>query len=138
MIAASDAYFSLPAAQEGIVPGAGNLRLGRLAGGRISRQVVLWGRCVRATEPDARFLFDDVVEPEEVDGAVQTALERLDSPAVITNRRMVKLAEEPPEAFRQYMAEFALQQSLRLYSADVIGKVGRFSAASAAGGESRA
>lgn len=64
-----------------------------------------------------------------MDRAVAESLERLDSPAVVTNRRMLNLAEEPPEQFRQYMAEFAMQQALRLYSQDVIGKVGRFSAA---------
>ncbi|WP_317985996.1 MULTISPECIES: (3,5-dihydroxyphenyl)acetyl-CoA 1,2-dioxygenase DpgC [unclassified Streptomyces] len=129
VLAAADAYVSLPAAQEGIVPGAGNLRLGRRAGGRLSRQVVLWGRRIRATEPDARFLLDEVVEPDRLGAAAQRALERLDSPAVTANRHMLNLAEEPPEAFRVYMAEFALQQSLRLYSADVMSKVGRFSAA---------
>ncbi|MFJ2868865.1 (3,5-dihydroxyphenyl)acetyl-CoA 1,2-dioxygenase DpgC [Kitasatospora sp. NPDC087314] len=129
VVAASDSYVSLPAAQEGIVPGAGNLRLGRLAGGRVSRQVVLWGRRIHATEPDARLLLDEVVEPDLMDRAVAESLERLDSPAVVTNRRMLNLAEEPPEQFRQYMAEFAMQQALRLYSQDVIGKVGRFSAA---------
>ncbi|WP_441251760.1 (3,5-dihydroxyphenyl)acetyl-CoA 1,2-dioxygenase DpgC [Kitasatospora sp. McL0602] len=128
VIAGADAYFSLPAAQEGIVPGAGNLRLARLTGGRISRQVILWGRRIWATEPDAALLFDQVVEPAELDEAVEEAVRRLDSPAVVTNRRMVNLAEDPPEAFRHYMAEFALQQVLRLYSEDVIGKVGRFSA----------
>ena len=132
VLAAADSYVSLPAAQEGIVPGAGNLRLGRLAGGRISRQSVLWGRRIHATEPDARFLLDEVVEPDRLDGAVEESLERLDSQAVTTNRRMLNLAEEPPEHFRQYMAEFALQQALRLYSQDVIGKVGRFATASAA------
>jgi thioesterase DpgC len=126
VIAAADSYFSLPAAQEGIVPGAGNLRLGPLAGGRVNRQVVLWGRRIRATEPDARLLFDEVVEPELMDQAVAQALERLDSPAVVTNRRMLNLAEESPDGFRRYMAEFAMQQSLRLYSEDVVGKVGRF------------
>jgi thioesterase DpgC len=128
VIAAADSYFSLPAAQEGIVPGAGNLRLGRLAGQRLSKQVILWGRLIRATEPDAALLFDQVVEPGEMDAAVEEALRRLDSPAVVTNRRMLNLADDPPEAFRHYMAEFALQQSLRLYSEDVIGKVGRFTA----------
>ncbi|WP_370146559.1 (3,5-dihydroxyphenyl)acetyl-CoA 1,2-dioxygenase DpgC [Kitasatospora sp. GAS206B] len=132
VLAAADSYVSLPAAQEGIVPGAGNLRLGRLAGGRVSRQVVLWGRRIHATEPDAGLLLDEVVEPDRMDRAVAESLERLDSPAVVTNRRMLNLAEEPPEHFRQYMAEFAVQQALRLYSQDVIGKVGRFSAAAAA------
>ncbi|MFD3457485.1 (3,5-dihydroxyphenyl)acetyl-CoA 1,2-dioxygenase DpgC [Streptomyces sp. NPDC058691] len=129
VLAAADSYLSLPAAQEGIVPGAGNFRLGRLAGGRVSRQMVLWGRRIHATEPDARLLLDEVVEPDQLDRAVDRSLDRLDSPAVVTNRRMLNLAEEPPESFRHYMAEFAVQQALRLYSEDVIGKVGRFSAA---------
>lgn len=42
---------------------------------------------------------------------------------------MLNLAEEPVEGFRTYMAEFALQQAVRLYSEDVLGKVGRFTAA---------
>jgi thioesterase DpgC len=128
VIAAADSYLSLPAAQEGIVPGAGNLRLGRLAGGRVSRQVIVSGRRLHASEPAARLLVDEVVEPDAMDAAVAEAARRLNSPAVVTNRRMLNLAEEPPEQFRQYMAEFAMQQALRLYSADVIGKVGRFSA----------
>jgi thioesterase DpgC len=131
VIAAADSYLSLPAAQEGIVPGAGNLRLGPLAGGRVSRQVVLWGRRVHATEPDARLLIDEVVEPDRLGDAAERALTRFESPAVLANRRMLILAEEPVDRFRAYMAEFALQQALRLYSEDVIAKVGRFTAASA-------
>jgi thioesterase DpgC len=38
-LAASDAYFSLPVAQEGIVPGAANFRLTRAAGPRPARGV---------------------------------------------------------------------------------------------------
>ncbi|WP_323180771.1 (3,5-dihydroxyphenyl)acetyl-CoA 1,2-dioxygenase DpgC [Streptomyces atratus] len=126
VLAASDAYLSLPAAREGIVPGAGNFRLGRHTGPRIARQVILQGRRIRATEPDARLLIDEVVEPEEIDAAVARAVDRLRGPAVVPNRRMLNLAEEPVDEFRRYMAEFALQQALRLYGEDVIGKVGRF------------
>ncbi|WP_433399585.1 (3,5-dihydroxyphenyl)acetyl-CoA 1,2-dioxygenase DpgC [Streptomyces sp. CA-146814] len=126
IIAASDAYLSLPAAREGIVPGAGNFRLGRYTGPRVSRQVILQGRRIRATEPDARLLIDEVVEPEEIDAAVAGAVDRLRGPAVVPNRRMLNLAEEPVDDFRRYMAEFALQQALRLYGEDVISKVGRF------------
>ena len=126
LIAGRDAYVSLPAAQEGIVPGAANLRLGRVAGPRVSREVILWGRRLWASEADASHLFDTVVEPDGVDAAVEEAVERLDSPAVVTNRRMLQLAEHPPEPFREYMAEFALQQALRLYSEDVLHKTGRF------------
>lgn len=126
VIAASDAYFSLPAAKEGIVPGAANLRLGRIAGARVSRQVILGGRRIWATEPDARLLVDEVVEAADIDAAVERAAQRLQGPAVVPNRRMLNLAEEPVEQFRAYLAEFALQQALRIYAEDVIDKVGRF------------
>ncbi|WP_320775478.1 (3,5-dihydroxyphenyl)acetyl-CoA 1,2-dioxygenase DpgC [Streptomyces sp. CRN 30] len=126
VLAASDAYLSLPAAREGIVPGAGNFRLGRHTGPRISRQVILGGRRLWATEPDARHLIDEVVEPDALDAAVERAAERLRSPAVVINRHMLNAAEEPPEEFRRYIAEFALQQALRLYGEDVLTKVGRF------------
>ncbi|WUI00875.1 enoyl-CoA hydratase/isomerase family protein [Spirillospora sp. NBC_00431] len=132
VLAAADAFLSLPAADEGIIPGAANFRLTRQAGARLSRQVILAGRRIRASEPDARLLVDEVAEPEELDAAVERCLARMQSPAVVANRRMLTLAEESPEDFLRYMAEFALQQSLRIYSDDVIGKAGRFRAKKAA------
>ena len=128
VLAASDAYFSLPAAQEGIVPGAANLRLTRSAGPRTSRQVILAGRRIWATEPAAQSLVDEVVEAADMEQAVERSLDRLQSPAVAANRLMMNLAEEPPDEFRRYMAEFAVVQALRLYSEDVLGKVSRFRA----------
>ncbi|MFD7132144.1 (3,5-dihydroxyphenyl)acetyl-CoA 1,2-dioxygenase DpgC [Streptomyces sp. NPDC059894] len=130
VLAASDAYLSLPAAKEGIIPGVANFRFSRYVGPRLSRQVILEGRRIWASEPQARLLVDEVVEPQELDAAVERSLERLDGEAVLANRRMLNLAEEPAEAFRAYMAEFALQQALRLYGEDVIHKVGRFAARS--------
>jgi (3,5-dihydroxyphenyl)acetyl-CoA 1,2-dioxygenase len=127
VIAASDSYFSLPAAQEGIVPGAANFRLSRSMGPRLSRQVILEGRRIWASEPAGRLIADEVVESADMEKAIEGALDRLQSPAVAANRRMLSLAEEPQEEFRWYMAEFAVSQALRLYSDDVIGKVGRFS-----------
>lgn len=131
VLAASDAYISLPAAKEGIIPGASNYRLTRFTGPRVARQVILGGRQIRADEPDARLIVDEVVPPEKMDAAIESALARLGADAVLANRRMINLAEEPPEQFGRYMAEFALQQALRIYGADVIGKVGRFAAGSA-------
>jgi thioesterase DpgC len=131
VIVASDAYLSLPAAKEGIVPGVANLRLGRAAGPRIARQVILGGRRLWATEPDARLLVDEVVEAEQMDAAVERAAGRLAAPAVLANRRMLNLAEESPDVFRAYLAEFALKQALRVHATDVIDKVGRFGGRSA-------
>lgn len=130
VLAASDAYFSLPAAEEGIIPGVANFRFSRYAGPRLSRQVILGGRRIWATEPDARLLVDEVVEPHELDAAIERRLARLDGEAVVANRRMLNLAEEPEAEFRAYMAEFALQQALRLYGEDVIDKASRFAARS--------
>lgn len=72
--------------------------------------------------------MDEVVEPPGLEEAVERSLDRLQSPAVIANRRMLSLAEESPDEFRRYMAGFAVMQALRLYSEDVIGKVSHFRA----------
>ncbi|WP_354639887.1 (3,5-dihydroxyphenyl)acetyl-CoA 1,2-dioxygenase DpgC [Kitasatospora camelliae] len=125
VIAAADAFFSLPAAQEGIVPGLGNLRLDRFGGSRAARQVILSGRKIWASEPAGAALFDEVVDPRAVDAAVEAAATRLAGPAVVPNRHMLHHSEEPVEVFRHYLAEFALQQALRLYGLDVIAKVGQ-------------
>jgi len=125
VIAAHESYFSLPAAHEGIVPGVANLRLGKRAGMRLARQIILDGRKVWANEPDGVHLFDEVVQAPDMDAAIDAAARRLDSPAVIANRKMLRLAEEPLDAFRAYMAEFTLEQARRMYSEDVLQKVGK-------------
>ncbi|MFF8196125.1 (3,5-dihydroxyphenyl)acetyl-CoA 1,2-dioxygenase DpgC [Streptomyces bobili] len=133
VIAAADAYVSLPAAKEGIIPGASNYRLTRAAGPRLARQIILEGRRIFAREPDAASLIDEVHDHGDLDAAVERAAERFQGSAVLANRRMLNFAEESRAAFRAYMAEFALQQSLRLYSSDVIDKVGRFAEAATPG-----
>jgi thioesterase DpgC len=136
VIAASDAYLSLPAAQEGIVPGVAAFRLTRSAGGRIARHLILLGRRLRADEPDARLLVDEVHESgPELDAAVYRGADRLRGAAVRANRRMLLAVEEPLDAFRDYLAAFAFEQLQRLYSDDVIGKVGRFAAGTRAAAE---
>jgi thioesterase DpgC len=52
----------------------------------------------------------------------------MQSPSLVANRRMLNLAEESADEFRRYMAEFAVQQALRMYSDDVLQKAGRFAA----------
>jgi (3,5-dihydroxyphenyl)acetyl-CoA 1,2-dioxygenase len=123
VIAAGDSYFSLPAAQEGIVPGFANLRLNRHLGSRKARQMILFGDKIRANDPDASLVFDEVVDSVDLDAAIARSVEQLSSPAVIANRHMLNLLEEPLEEFRQYAAEFALVQAERLYSPDVLAKI---------------
>ncbi|WP_371789875.1 enoyl-CoA hydratase/isomerase family protein [Streptomyces sp. NBC_01471] len=125
VLAASDAYFSLPAAQEGIVPGVANLRLTRFLGARQARRVVLWGRRIDAGEPGASLVFDEVAAPDALDAAVAESVAVLAGPAVVANRAMLNLADEPAGEFRAYLAEFALQQALRAYSPDVLATLHR-------------
>ncbi|MGX1914097.1 (3,5-dihydroxyphenyl)acetyl-CoA 1,2-dioxygenase DpgC [Streptomyces phaeochromogenes] len=125
VIAEENAYLSLPAAEEGIVPGLGNLRLTRLTGARLARQVVLGGRRLAATDPEARLVCDDVVPAEDMDDAIERAVAALSAPAVAANRHMLTVAEEPLDLFRTYLAEFAVAQAARTYAPDVLAKVER-------------
>ncbi|WP_370121623.1 enoyl-CoA hydratase/isomerase family protein [Streptacidiphilus sp. MAP12-33] len=125
VIAGSDAYFSLPALAEGIIPGAANMRLGRVVGRRMAQRLIFFGEHVAATSPEALTLCDEVVPPEAVDAAVAAAADRLADPAVPGNRRMVHLAEEPDDLFRTYMSRYALEQASRMHSPDVVAKLER-------------
>lgn len=125
VIAAAGSYISLPAANEGIVPGFANLRLTRAVGSRMARQLILGGRKIWVDEPDARLLVDRVVESAELEAAIDAQVGQLSAPAVIANRHMLHVAEEPIALFLRYAAEFALMQAERLYSADMLDKVSR-------------
>ncbi|CAM5238422.1 hypothetical protein SGRIM128S_02633 [Streptomyces griseomycini] len=73
---------------------------------------------------------DRAADPAALDTAVAAAVEELAAPAVLANRRMLGLAEEPPSVLRAYLAEFALHQGLRLYAPDVLAKTTKFSGTS--------
>jgi thioesterase DpgC len=120
VISSDTAYFTLPAAREGIVPGAANLRLGRVLGPTLARQVLLGGRRIAATDPAAALLCDAIVAQDEVDGAIERAVRAMDSPSVVANRHMMTAFEEPEDQLRGYLAEFAEVQVQRLYSRDVL------------------
>ncbi|MET7427262.1 enoyl-CoA hydratase/isomerase family protein [Dactylosporangium sp. NPDC005555] len=120
VISSDTAYFTLPAAREGIVPGAANLRLSRVLGPRLARQVLLGGRRIAASDPVAALLCDAIVAEDAVDDAIDRAVRAMDNPAVIANRHMITAFEETEDHFRSYLAEFAEVQVQRLYSQDVL------------------
>lgn len=128
VIAAADAYFSLPAANEGIVPGAANLRITRQMGSRLARNVILSGRRIRASDPEASLICDDIIDGldgRDMDSALSHAVEAFASPSVLANRMMLNMAEERPTDFQAYMAEFAVVQARRVHSIDVMAKLNR-------------
>jgi len=124
VVASRGTYFSLPAAKEGIVPGVSNLRLAPRVGNRLARDMILRGRTLRAEEPDAAALVDQLVDDEAaMEPAIQAAVAVMRSDAIVPNRRMMRLGEEPIELFRTYMAEFALEQAKRIYAPAVLARL---------------
>src|SRR5260370_27569182 len=56
VLAAKDAYMTLPARKEGIIPGVSNLRLPRFVGDRIPRHAILSGRPRLSDTPPSRLI----------------------------------------------------------------------------------
>jgi (3,5-dihydroxyphenyl)acetyl-CoA 1,2-dioxygenase len=113
-IAADDAYLTLPARKEGILPGAANLRLPRFVGDRIARQAIMNERRIDCASPEGRLICDAIVAPGEVDAAIETIIDRLTNAGVVSaagNRRAIRIAQEPLDTFRRYMSVYAREQA---------------------------
>src|SRR4051794_28499907 len=118
----------LPARKEGIIPGASNLRLPRFVGERVARQAILSGREFEAGTPAGDLLCDEVVEPGEMDGAIDRRIELLTSSGLVNaaaNRRMMRVAVEPLDVFRTYMALYAREQASCHFSPALIANLER-------------
>ena len=114
VIAARGSRLFLPARNEGIIPGASNLRLPRFVGDRAARQAILSGREWVAGEPDAALLCDEVVDPVGIDRAVDARIDALTSSGLVNaaaNRCTLRAGQEPLDVFREYMAAFSVEQA---------------------------
>jgi thioesterase DpgC len=114
VIAVRGSRLYLPARKEGIIPGASNLRLPRFVGDRAARQAILSGREWTAGEPDADLICDEIVEPGEIDAAIDSRIEALTSSGLVNaaaNRAAMRVGEEPLDLFREYMATYAREQA---------------------------
>jgi (3,5-dihydroxyphenyl)acetyl-CoA 1,2-dioxygenase len=112
-IAAEDAYLTLPARKEGIIPGAANLRLPRFVGDRIARQAILAERRLECASPEGQMVCDEIVPADRMDSAIASIVEKLTSSGVVSaagNRKAFRAGEEPLDAFRRYMAIYAREQ----------------------------
>ena len=128
ILAESDAYLSLPARKEGIIPGAANLRLPRFVGDRLARQAILYERRFDCDSPEGRLLCDRVVATGEMDSAVEETVAGLTSSGVVSaagNRRALRVAEEPLDTFRRYMAVYAREQAQCHFSPALIANLER-------------
>ena len=63
VLAEKNAFMTLPARKEGIIPGAANMRLPRAVGDRIARQAIQYERRLECDSPEGRLICDEIVEP---------------------------------------------------------------------------
>jgi thioesterase DpgC len=113
-IAAEDAYMTLPARKEGIIPGAANLRLPRFVGDRVARQAILAERRIDCASDAGRLICDEIVPAARMDEALARVVDRLTGSGIVSaagNRRAFRAGEEPLDAFRRYMAVYAREQA---------------------------
>jgi len=128
VLAASDAYMTLPARKEGIIPGGANMRLPRFTGDRIARQAIMHGRRLDCDSPEGRLICDEVVPPGEMDAAVARVVDGLTSAGVVSavaNRRTFRVVQEPIATFLAYAAVYAREQAYCHFSPALIANLER-------------
>jgi len=128
VIAENDAYLTLPARKEGIIPGAANLRLPRFTGDRIARQAIQHERRIACNSPEGRLICDQTIEPGTMDTAIERTVSGLTSSGVVSavgNRRAFRIAQEPLDLFRSYMAVYAREQANCHFSPALIANLER-------------
>jgi thioesterase DpgC len=128
VLAASDAFMTLPARKEGIIPGAANLRMPRFTGDRITRQAIQYERRLECDSPEGRLICDEIAPPADMDRALDRVVERLTSSGAVSatsNRRAIRIGEEPLDLFRQYFSAYARDQAYCHYSPALIANLER-------------
>jgi thioesterase DpgC len=123
VLAERQAFFTLPARSEGFIPGAANLRLPRLVGERLARQAILYERRFAADSPEGELLCDELVESGQMDGAIDRSVETFcesGAAGAVANRRALRVAQEPLDVFRRYMALYAREQAMCHVSPELI------------------
>ena len=123
VLAAQDAFMTLPARKEGIIPGAANLRLPRFTGDRIARQAIMAERRLECDSPEGRLICDEVVAESDMDGAIERVVDKLTGSGVVSasaNRRAFRIGQEPLDLFRNYFALYALEQAYCHFSPALI------------------
>jgi thioesterase DpgC len=123
VLAEQNAFMTLPARKEGIIPGAANMRLPRAVGDRIARQAIQSERRLECDSPEGRLICDEIVPAGGMDSAIERVVSGLTSSGVVSaasNRRAFRIAQEPLEMFRQYFSVYAREQAYCHFSPALI------------------
>ena len=128
VLAASDAFMTLPARKEGIIPGFANLRMPRFTGDRIARQAVLYERKLTCDSADGRLICDEIAPVAEMDAAIDRVVEGLTSAGAVSaigNRRAFRVGQESLDLFRRYASVYAREQAYCHFSPALIANLER-------------
>jgi thioesterase DpgC len=128
-IAADNSYLTLPARKEGIIPGVANMRMPRFVGDRMARQAIMAERRIDCDSEAGRLICDLIVGPDQMDAAIGDAIERLTNSGVVSassNRKAMRVVQEPLDVFRSYMSVYAREQAYCHFSPALISNLERF------------
>jgi (3,5-dihydroxyphenyl)acetyl-CoA 1,2-dioxygenase len=128
VLAANDAFMTLPARKEGIIPGAANLRLPRFTGDRIARQAIQYERKLICDSPEGRLICDEIAPAAEMDAALDRVIAGLTSSgavSAVSNRRALRIGEESLDTFRKYFSAYARDQAYCHFSPALIANLER-------------
>ena len=128
VLAASDAFMTLPARKEGIIPGLANLRLPRFTGDRIARQAIQYERRLPCESPEGRLICDEIAPPDEIDTALARLIDGLTNAGAVSavgNRRALRIGQEPLDLFRRYCSAYARDQAYCCFSPALIANLER-------------
>lgn len=123
VIAEPKAYFNLPASKEGFIPGSANLRLPRLVNIQNARQGIFFEKKFHAGTPEGMMICDEVVEPTDMDAAIERNTKQMIAAgftSTVSNRKALRVGQEPWDVYRRYMAVYARQQAFCMYDQALI------------------
>jgi (3,5-dihydroxyphenyl)acetyl-CoA 1,2-dioxygenase len=128
VLAASDAFMTLPARKEGIIPGLANLRLPRFTGDRIARQAIQYERRLPCDTPEGRLICDEIARGDDMEAALARVIEGLSNAGAVSaigNRRALRIGQEPLDLFRRYCSAYARDQAYCAFSPALIANLER-------------
>jgi thioesterase DpgC len=118
ILAEEGCRLTLPARNEGIIPGAANLRLPRFVGDRAARRAILSGEAL-----ELGAMADEIVPRERMDEAIEARAAALSTAGAVSgsaNRAAFRVGQEPLDVFRSYMAVYAREQAFCHFSPALI------------------
>jgi (3,5-dihydroxyphenyl)acetyl-CoA 1,2-dioxygenase len=123
VIAEPGAYFNLPASKEGFIPGSANLRLPRLTGIQQARHGIFFEKKFYAGTPEGMLICDEVVEAADMDAAIERNTKQMIAAgftSTVSNRKALRVGQEPWDVYRRYMAVYSRQQAFCFYDQALI------------------